>query len=488
MAISLYASRIILLQLRVDNFGIYNVVGGVVAMFSVISSALSSSISRFITFELGRQDFKRMGAIFSTSVNIQIFLAIVILLLGESIGSWFLNCKMTIPPERLYAANWVLQCSLLTFCVNLISVPYVACIVAHERMTAFAYITILDAVLRLAACLSLAFAPFDKLIFYSLLMLLAAVFIRFIYGFYCSGNFAECKYRFIKDTSIVKEMASFAGWNFFTSAAYIFNIQGISILINIFFGVAFNAARGIAMQVEGAVTQFVGNFTIAINPQITKNYAAGEIAKMFALICRGAKFSYFLLLIMAVPLIIETETVLSLWLKIVPEDSVIFVRLSLVGAMVNILGNTGYTACMATGNIKKYVIYITSVGLFVFPLSWMAFAQGMPAYSAYVIYILVYIAVNATRLYIMKGLLNFPIKLFLKEVLTPVALTTIAGCIVPAMLAGAMQPNVTRLFATIAASVVSVGLATCFLGLTKHERQMTIGKIFHKIKTIVRWA
>ena len=488
MALSLYASRVILLQLCVDDYGIYNVVGGVVAMFSVISTALSGSISRFLTFELGRKDFKRLGAVFSTSVNIQICLAILILLLGESAGVWFLNSIMDIPPERMYAANWVLQCSLFTFCINLVSVPYTACIVAHERMSAFAYISILEAVLRLAACLALAFAPFDKLIFYALLMLLAAVLIRLIYGIYCGRNFEECKYRFVKDKSIAKEMTGFAGWSFFTGAAYIFNIQGVSILINLFFGVALNASRGIATQVEGAVTRFVDNFTTAINPQITKNYAAGEIPQMFVLICRGAKFSYLLLLMMAVPLLIETETVLALWLKIVPDDAAVFVRLSLIGAMVNILGNTGYTACMATGNIKRYVIYITSVGLFVFPLTWLAFARGMPAYSAYVIYILVYVAVNATRLYIMKGLLNFPIKMFLKEVLAPVALTTIIGGIAPVMFANSMRPTVARLFATTVVSAASVGLAACFVGLTRHEREMTVGKIIYKIKTMVKWA
>jgi len=488
MVLSLYTSRIILLQLGVDDYGIYNVVGGVVAMFSVISSALSSSISRFLTFELGRKDIKRMGVIFSTSVNIQIFLAVLILALGESIGVWFLNYKMNIPAERLYAANWVFQCSLLTFCISLISVPYIACIVAHEKMNAFAYISIVDAILRLLVCLILTFAPFDKLIFYSLLLLLVAIVIRLVYGFYCGRNFEECRYRLIKDKSIVKEMTNFAGWSFCTSAVYIFNVQGVSILINIFFGVALNAARGIATQVEGAVSHFVDNFTTALNPQITKNYAAGETAQLFILICRGAKFSYLLFLIMAVPLMIETETVLTLWLKVVPDDAVIFVRLSLIGAMVNILGNTGYTACMATGNIKKYVIYITSVGSLVFPLSWFAFARGMPAYSAYIIYILVYIAVNITRLYIMKGLLDFPIKLFLRDVLIPVSLTTITGAIVPVILANMLQPTVARLFVTIVVSIFAITLATCFIGLTKHERDMTIRTIFYKIKSMAKWA
>lgn len=228
MVILLYVSRIILLQLGLDDFGIYNVVGGVVAMFSIVSSALSSAISRFITFELGRKNFKRMGEIFSVSVNIQFLIALLILLLGESIGLWFLNYKMAIPVDRLYAANWVLQCSLFTFCLNIISVPYIACIIAHERMTAFAYISILDVVLRLMACLSLEYVLFDKLIFYSILMLLEALFIRFIYGVYCSRNFSECRYRFTNNKSLIKEIAGFAGYSFFTNTACIFQVSHVT--------------------------------------------------------------------------------------------------------------------------------------------------------------------------------------------------------------------------------------------------------------------
>lgn len=482
MVITLYTSRVILNQLGVEDYGIYNVVGGVVAMFSVISAALSSAVSRFITFELGRGDTSRLQMIFSTSVNIQVVISLIVLILGEIIGVWFLNYKMSIPSERLIAANWVLQCSLITFCVNLISVPYNACIIAHERMSAFAYISILEAVLKLAICYLLIISSWDKLIFYSILMVVVSVIIRFAYSIYCNIHFEESHYKWRHDKAILREMASFAGWNFFTNIVYVFNTQGVSLLVNIFFGVTLNATRGIASQVESAVMQFVNNFTTAINPQITKCYAANEKERMFTLICRGAKFSYLLLLIFALPLMIETEYILTLWLNIVPELTVVFVRLTLISVMVNVLGNSCYTACMATGNIKRYVIWVTFAGLFVFPLTWIAYAYDLPAESTYVIYILVYVGVDITRLYIMRGLLHFPIMKFVKDVLRPIALVTVVGAIFPILVAMQMQSSFLRFIASCLISFISLGLATYYIGLTKHEREMTLGKVLARMK------
>ena len=305
MLVTLYTSRVVLNTLGVTDYGIYNVVGGVVMMFSVISGSLSSSISRFITYELGHGDFDRLKRIFSTSINIQIGISLVILVLAELFGVWFLNTKMNIPAERLSAANWVLQCSLLSFIINLISVPYNACIIAHERMSAFAYISILEAVLKLAVVYMLLVSPYDKLVTYAILLVIVALLIRLTYGQYCRRHFEESRYQFVYDKPLVKEMTSFAGWSFFGNSAYMLNVQGVDMLINIFFGVTLNAARGVATQVQNAVMQFVNNFAVAVNPQITKSYAAGEREYMNKLVCRGARFSYFLLLIFVVPLVCE---------------------------------------------------------------------------------------------------------------------------------------------------------------------------------------
>ena len=477
MLITLYTSRVILDQLGVDDYGIYNVVGGFVAMFSVISSALSSSISRFITFELGRGDIKRLTTIFSTSVNIQLGLCSIILVLGEAIGIWFVNTRMNIPPDRIIAANWVFQCSILTFCINLISVPYNSCIIAHEKMSAFAYISILEAALKLLICYMLIVSPVDKLIAYSLLMLFVAILIRFVYGMYCTRNFEECKYRICYEKEIVKEMTGFAGWSFFPNVAWIFNTQGVSVLINLFFGVALNAARGIASQVESAVMMFVRNFTTALNPQITKYYANGDKENMFLLMCRGTKFTYFLTLLMVLPLFLETEYVLQLWLKEVPTHTVIFVQLSIIGSIINNIGNTCYTACQATGNIKRYSIVVTTVGFLVFPLTWLGFKLGLPVESTYIIYILVYICVSIACMLMTRWLLQFPLSMFLRKALLPIVWVTILSSIIPTLLSLRMESSFVRFIITCMVSVLSTCAAIYLTGLSKHEKRIIIDKM-----------
>lgn len=389
MLISLYTSRVVLNTLGVSDYGIYNVVGGVVMMFSVISSSLSSSISRFITYELGHGNFVRLQRIFSTSVNIQIGISLIIFVLAESFGVWFLNAQMNIPSGRITAANWVLQCSLLSFIINIISVPYNACIIAHERMSAFAYISILEAVLKLAIVYTLVISPFDKLVTYSVLLVAVSLLIRLAYGQYCKRNFAESRYKFVYDKPLIKEITGFAGWTFFGNGAYMLNVQGVDMLINVFFGVTLNAARGVATQVQNAVMQFVNSFTVAMNPQITKSYAAGEMDYMYRLVCRGARFSFFLLFIFTVPIVCEADYILRLWLKIVPEHAPVFLRLTLFGALMTLLGNSMLAAVSATGKIRRYQLCVTIVGCWFFPLTWVAFLVGFPASATYVIYIII---------------------------------------------------------------------------------------------------
>lgn len=482
LVVSLYTSRVILNELGVEDYGIYNVVGGVVAMFSVISGALSSSISRFITFELGKGKSKKLNVVFSTSVNIQFGISLIIILIGEIVGLWFLNYKMNIPPERLAAANWVLQCSLLTFCINLISVPYNACIIAHEKMDTFAYVSILEALLKLSVCYLILISPWDRLIFYAILLVCVSIIIRMTYTVYCHRHFEESHYRFVFDKRVMKEMTGFAGWNFFTNGAYIFNTQGVNLLINLFFGVTVNAARGIASQVDHAVTQLVNSFTTAMNPQITKNYAAGNKEAMVSLVCRGAKFSYFLMFVFALPVLLETEYLLTIWLKIVPPHAVNFVRLAIIATMINIIGKTGYTVCMATGNIRKYVLCITPVTCLVFPLSWIGFELGAPSEIPYILYAVVYIGNEIIRIKMMKELLDFPILRFLKEVIGKVIIVTLMAIIVPLSITTLMDPSVARMLISIFVSLASSFLAVYLLGLTKGEKQIIVDYLVKRIK------
>ena len=482
MLVTLYTSRVVLNTLGVTDYGIYNVVGGLVAMFSVISGSLSSSISRFITYELGHGDFEKLKLIFSTSVNIQIGISIVILILAELFGVWFLNTKMNIPEERLSAANWVLQCSLLSFIINLVSVPYNACIIAHERMSAFAYISILEAVLKLAVVYMLLVSPYDKLATYAVLLVIVALVIRLTYGLYCKRHFEESRYRFVYDKPLIREMTGFAGWSFFGNGAYMLNTQGVDMLINIFFGVTLNAAKGVATQVQNAVMQFVNNFTVAVNPQITKSYAAGETDYMYKLVCRGAKYSYFLLLFFLVSIVCEADYILKLWLKIVPEHAPLFLRLTLFGALSMGMGNTLYTAVFATGRIRKYQLWVTVVGCLVFPLTWIAFRLGFPASATYVIFIAVYYALVFVRLFIAKGLLGIPLWPYVKEVVVRTLAVTVAAFVLPLLVVYVMPQGFLRLCVSCVVGILSVTAGVYTIGLGRNERKKFVGKAVDIVK------
>lgn len=479
MLVSLYTSRVVLNTLGVEDYGIYNVVGGFVAMFSLVSSSLSASVSRFLTFELGQGDMERLKETFSTSLMIHLVLAGIVFILAESVGVWFLNTQMTIPSERLYAANWVFQASILSFMFALFSVPYNASITSHERMSAFAYIGILDVVLRLLIVLFIAYAPFqfDRLIVYSLLLVCVGMSLQCIYLWYCRKNFEECRFRLHFNKERWKEMGTFAGWNFLGNGAYLLNTQGVNILMNLFFGVGANAARGIAAQVDAAVQAFVGNFTTALNPQITKSYAAKDLDYMHMLICRGAKYSYFLMFFFALPLILETPQVLSIWLDVVPPHAVLFVRLTLLSSLTVVIANSLVTAQSATGKIRKYQITITICGFWVFPLSFVAFKLGYPPEMAYIIYFIIYFGLIFVRIYLVKDLINLSWKRYFREVLLRMGLVSICAGVLPCLICFNMQATFIRVLVVCVVSALSTLTFMYLLGLEKTERFFLIAKI-----------
>lgn len=484
LAVSLFTSRIVLSALGISDYGVYNVVAGVVGMFSLLTTSLSAAISRFLTFALGKDDQENLRKVFSTSVTILIGLGIIILILAEILGVWFLNNKLNIPEDRLYAANWIIHFSIITFIVNLISVPYNAAIIAHEKMSIYAYISILEVVLKLIIVYLLYISPYDKLITYAVLLTSVAIIVRIVYGIYCGRQFAECKYKFVWDKPLVREMTSFAWWNFFGSGAYLFNTQGVNIVTNIYFNVTANAARGVANQVEGIVKQFVFNFTTAINPQITKSYAQGNLNYTYSLVCYGSKFCYFLMLLFTVPFMFEAEIVMKLWLNEYPPEAPLFLRLSLIGTMVDLLGNSPAVAAWATGNIKKYYIYVSSVGCLVFPLSWVAFALGMPAFTSYIIFFVIYVFVLFVKLYVLKGLINFPVIKYFKEVLGSIGYTTIFSILLPAAAYFLLPRSLASSLVIILLSVISVAATVYFIGLNKAEREKVNTFVFGKIKTL----
>ncbi len=474
LIINLYTSRVVLNALGVDDYGIYSVVGGFVSMFTIFSGSLSTAISRFITFELGRDDLERQKMVFSTSVNIQLILIGLLFVVFETIGAWFLNNKMSIPDGRMTAANWVLQFSILTFGLNLLSTPYNAAIISHEKMSAFAYISIIEAVFKLVIAFVIMKSPFDRLFFYGLLLLIISVIIRYLYVWYCKKHFKECRYRAVLDKPLIKEMFAFAGWNFFGTGSGQLMSQGVDILSNVYFGVMVNAARGIASQVNSALISFVNSFTTAVNPQIIKSYASENYDYMKELIYRSAKFSYFLLLLFAIPILFETEIVLQLWLLEVPHHSVNFVRLIVCISLIFVLSNSMITAMLATGNIKKYQIIVGGIGMFVFPIAWVAFEFGLPPESSYVIMLIVYLIQTFARIVLLKEMVNISIRIFLKEVIFVTLKVTAIAIVVPFILIIYLDESINRFLLLSLSSTIITILAIYFTGLTLGEKKLLI--------------
>lgn len=477
MAVGLYTSRVILVTLGVDDYGVYNVVAGFVLMFSFFTSSLGAAISRYLTYELGRGETEVLKRIFSTSVNVQLLMAIGIVLLAEPFGIWFLNNKLNIPDNRLWAAHWVFQCSIVSFIFNLISVPYNAAIIAHEKMAAFAYISILDVFLKLLIVYLLYISPFDRLVTYAVLFAMVGFIIRLAYSIYCKHHFPECRYNLLIDKKMMRNIAGFAGWNLIGSGVYLFNTQGINIAMNLFFGVTVNAARGIATQIESVVRQFVTSFTTALNPQITKSYAVRNMDYMYKLVCRGSKYSYLLMLFFVVPLVFEAETALAFWLKVVPDQTAVFVRLTMLGLLCDVLGNATANACWATGRVKKYYLWVGAIGSLVFFISYSLFVCGLPAYSSYIVFIIIYAILVFVKVHLIKGLINFPVKMFYQETIgriLPVSIITFAFGSVPSLL---FPASVGRLFLTGVVSTLVLLLSVYFWGLEESEKTMVLEKL-----------
>lgn len=482
MAVSLYTSRVVLNTLGVEDFGIYNVIGGVVAMFSIISGGLSAAISRYITFELGQDNIERLKSVFSSSVTIQIGLAVLIFLLAEVGGIWFLNEKMNLPESRIGAGNWVLQCSILTFMVNLISVPYNAAIIAHERMQAFAYISILEAILKLSIVYILVISTFDKLKLYGILLLAVACIIRIAYGFYCKRNFKECTYHFAFNKVLLKEMMGFAGWNFIGSFSGVLRDQGVNIVINLFCGPVINAARAIAFQVNIAVNGFATNFMTAINPQITKSYASGDYPYMLTLVKNGARYSFYLLLLLSLPILIETNTILTLWLKNVPEHTTIFVRLVLIFAMCEALSSTQITALQATGKIRNYQIVVGGIQLLNFPISYLLLEKGYAPETTMYIAICLSLVCLYARLWFLKQQVDISMKSFFSQVLFNVCIVAVLAAICPIIVNYLMVTGFLRLFVVSSVCAVTTSVVIYYVGLSTQERIFVQKKIVVKIK------
>lgn len=483
MLISLYTSRVILNTLGVTDYGLSNVVGGIVGIFSVLSGSLCAAISRFIAFECGEGDEKKLKKVFSTSINIQLILSAFIILLVETFGLWFMHYKMVIPQDRMYACDWVFQLSLFSFCLGLICVPYNACIIAHEKMSAFAYISIFDGIFKLAIAFLIRWSPFDELIFYFSLLVVNGLIDRFIYGIYCSKNFPECKYHFIFDRKLLREMFGFAGWNFIGASSAVLRDEGGNIVINLFSGPAVNAARGIAMSVNGAVTGFANNFMTAINPQITKSYASGDHEYMFKLIYQGARLSFYMLFFLSLPVIMNTQFILHLWLGQVPEHAVLFTKLVLVFAMSEAISNPLVISMLATGKIRNYQIVVGGLQMLNLPVSYVCLKYGAIPETVLIVAIIISQCCLVARLTMLKGLINLHPKDFLRKVYFNVLKVSLFSIVLPLLIYMIFGNNSwLSFFGNIFLCLLSSVMVEYLIGCSRQER------LFVKSKLVDIWT
>lgn len=487
MLVTLYTSRIVLNTLGVTDYGIYNVVGGVVAMFGFINASMSSATQRYITFALGRGDMKRLQKVFSTALQIHVLIAVLIIILGETVGLWFMYTQMQIPADRMDAAFWVLQCSIISTVIMIISVPYNADIIAHEKMSAFAYISILEAVLKLTIVFALVLSPFDRLIFYAFLILAVQLLIRLCYSHYCSRHFEESKYRHVWDKSLFKEMTGFAGWSMFGNLAGVLFGQGLNMLLNVFFGPVVNAARAVSVQVQSAIQQFVGNFQMALNPQITKTYAKGEMNEMHKLMFRSARFSFYLLFFLSLPVLFETNFILTVWLKIVPDNTVIFLRIMICTSLIYTLANPLIIANQATGKVRKYQIVCGSILLMILPVSYVCLKLGCPAYSVFIIHFIMESIAQLARMIMLRPLIGIRIADYVKNIYAKVVAVVALSVLVPFVVYENMDDTVVRFFAMCLICVLSVSTVAYTVGLSKNERVfvktkavLIVNKVFRK--------
>jgi O-antigen/teichoic acid export membrane protein len=487
MAVSLYTSRLILEILGVGDFGLYNVVGGIVSLFAIINGALSAGSSRFITFELGRGDPLLLRKTFSASFMIHALIALFVLVVAETLGLWYVNTLLVVPAGRLHAANWVYQFSVMSSMLSLTQVPYSAVIIAHERMGIYAGVGIVEVAYKLLTVFLLRYLNIDKLIVYGLLLCLGSVFVQLYYRYYCVHNFAECKLMFIHEKKIYKKMLSFSLWDVMGNFAVQGNSQGVNILINYFFGVAANAARGIAFQVEAAITMFSNNFMTAVKPQIVKLFAEGKTDKLLSLVFESSKYSFFLLYVIVLPVFLEADYLLEIWLKAVPQYSVLFLRCILISRLIRTFATPVVQAVHASGNIKWLNIFAGGTAIVLqLPLTFIFYRLGYSVDLAFIIMIAVSIICNFIELVVMKKEIKFSILQYIYKVyLTGIIVAIIAfAFLLPVRLC--FLDRLPRLLLSCLLGVISVGGLVFFIGMNRENRIKIIGILKHRIMGIVQ--
>lgn len=473
MGVSLFTTRIILQNLGEKDYGINNVVGGIVAMFGFLNSSMVASTQRFLSFELGRNDRDSVRNVFCQAVVIHWIIAFIVFLLAETLGLWLLYTQLNIPADRFSAALWVYQFAILSFLINIIQVPYSASVIAHEKMQVYAWLSILSVFASLTVAYLLSVVTVDKLKFLAVFGCATTFVFCLFYKFYTHHRFEECRFRMPSGRGKMIEMFSFAGWNMIGNLAYVLRMQGSNILLNIFFGPAVNAARGVAHHVDGAVERFVSNFMVASNPQIIKTYAAGEYHETLKLLCRCSKFSFYLVLLLGIPLILQADYILSLWLVKVPAYTTVFVQLLLLNGVIDSVSKPIKTYVKATGKVKWYMILQGGFYLMALPVIYLLLWWGYSPVSSIIVLVVFTFLGTFLRLVLAQQVgESFSIRYFVSQVLEIVLLVGLVAyvgsvCIDTLLPSG----NIGLFILRTVLMLISTALTIWLIGLTSYERE-----------------
>lgn len=482
MLVSLYTSRVVLETLGADDFGIYNVVGSVVVLFSFIQGAMATAVQRYLNFELGRDDKNAVSRVFSMSMTVHIMIALIVVVLSETIGLWFLNTQMQIPSGRHIATQWVYQFSVLTCCVNILRIPYNATIIAYEKMSFYAYVSILEVFLKLSVVFLLVFSNGDRLILYSILMLIVSIIISVAYVFFCRKKFTTCSYSLFWDKKLFEEIFGFSAWSLFGSMANLGASQGINVLLNIFCGVVVNAAMGLAQQVNSAVSQFIVNFQTAFVPQLVKLYARNEYEKFVHLIFRSSKLSYFLILLIGLPVLTYTRPLLEIWLHSVPEYTVQFTRLMILFSMIDAMSGPLWNSVQATGKIRNYQILMSSIIAINVPAAYVILKLGGSPIIVLVVRVIINFITHLVRIFYLRRLFEFPSLPYIKNIMSRIVFVSIVAMPLPLlMMRKVPTPTVWQLLFFLVIIVLQTAVFVFLLGLSQGERRTLINGVRQKI-------
>lgn len=485
MLVGLYTSRVVLRVLGVEDYGLYNVIGGIIALFNVLNNALINTTSRFITVTLANGNATETRRTFNMAFLMHFAVALFLIVLGETVGLWYLDHKLVIPVGREFAAGWLYQFTIITAVLGTVNVPYNACIVAHEKINIFAILQVIDSFLKLGIVFVIQVTQYDKLIFYAVLMLLVTVF-NFLFNFgYCQKKFKEVRILFYWSGNKFKEMLKFIGWALVGNFSNMFYTQGINLMLNAFCGPAVNAARGIAVQVQGVVAQMAHNVQTAINPQILKTYAVNDLGRMHMLICASSRYCYYLLLLFSLPIMLEANYILHLWLGVVPEHTVSFIRLTLMTVLLDAFINPMFTANLASGRLNLYYIPVSVISVTFMFITYFAIKYTLMPESTFLCYLAMVAIGLVIRVFVMQKQVQLKPGIYIKTAILPAIVVTLLASVLPIASHSMVEGNVARLFLSIIISVVSTMAAVWAVGISKQERQFAVQFVKNKLNKVV---